>query len=182
MGYPTYFQGEFKLNKPLAKEHRAYLVKFGETRRTKHDARRTSRRPDPVREAAGLPVGPDGAYFVGGDGIVSPGQPHQPGQGCRRESTDIASINGPPNGQPTHWCGWVPNEDGTAIIWNENEKFFMYVEWLAYLIEAFLEPWGYVLNGVVGWRGGDWDDVGVIVVIENKVKAVNVVDLLPGLL
>ena len=48
----------------------------------------------------------------------------------------------------------------------------MYVEWLAYLIKRFLEPWGYVLNGGVGWRGGDWDDVGVIVVIENKVRAV----------
>lgn len=71
MGYTTEFRGEFKLNKPLARKHRAYLVRFGETRRTKRDARRTSRRPDPVREAAGLPVGPDGAYFVGGDGVVS---------------------------------------------------------------------------------------------------------------
>lgn len=160
MGYTTYFTGEFTLDRPLTIEHRTYLKTFSETRRMKRDASKTAEREDKVREAVGLPIGEDAAYFVGATADF--GQEH---------TSDIVNYNRPPTGQPGLWCKWEPNEEGTAILWNEAEKFYDYVEWLAYLIEHFLEPWGYKLNGVVEWSGEEDEDVGRIHVRDNKVAA-----------
>ena len=70
---------------------------------------------------------------------------------------------------PGAWCGWVPNEDGTAIVWNEQEKFYDYIEWIKYLIEVYLTPWGYVVNGSVYWYGEEGGDTGRIDVENNVV-------------
>jgi hypothetical protein len=67
MGYTTDFEGQFDLDKPLAPAHRVYLKAFEDSRRMVRDAEKTALRPDPVRDAVGLPVGPEGSYFVGGD-------------------------------------------------------------------------------------------------------------------
>lgn len=72
-------------------------------------------------------------------------------------------------GFPGFWCDWVPNEDGTTIEWNGGEKFYNYVEWLEHIIKHFIEPWGRKLNGVIEWRGEDWDDAGRIIVTDNKI-------------
>jgi hypothetical protein len=64
----------------------------------------------------------------------------------------------------------VPNDDGTAIVWDGGEKFYEYVDWIEYLINNFLQPWGYVLNGEVEWFGEDRDDRGLIVVDNNAVS------------
>lgn len=161
MGYTTDFTGSFELDRSLAPEHGAYLKRFATTRRMMRDASKTTQRSDPGREAAGLPVGPQGAYFVGAGGGY--GQEH---------SEDVLDYNSPPDGQPGLWCQWVPTDEGTAIVWDGNEKFYYYVEWLEYLIEHFLGPWGYKLNGQVTWRGEDFDDSGVLYVRDNRVKAV----------
>ena len=158
MGYTTDFFGEFELDRPLAEEHFAYLLKFNETRRMKRYEEIAAKMPDPVREAAGLPIGTDGAYFVGGSGWAG-----------QASDSSIVNYNQPPSGQPGLWCQWMPGEDGACIQWDEGEKFYDYVNWLEYLIEHFLRPWGYVLNGEVEWRGEDSDDVGTIVVKDNRV-------------
>ena len=173
VGYTTEFRGEFKLNKPLTPEHKAYLLKFSRTRRMKRDAEKTARRKDPVREAVGLPVGAEGAYFVGADGFR--GQEGLLEEEDWQEPPDIVSFNEPPAGQSGLWCHWIPNDDGIAIVWDRRERFHNYVEWLEYLIEHFLEPWGYVLNGEVEWRGEGSDDTGMIVVAENDVEILDVV-------
>jgi hypothetical protein len=49
------------------------------------------------------------------------------------------------------------------------EKFYYYTEWLQYLCDHFLAPWGYVLNGEVTWEGEDHSDVGLLKVVDNKV-------------
>src|SRR5205085_8197663 len=46
----------------LSKEHAAYLRAFAQTRRMRRGPQ-CGALPDPVREAVGLPVGPQGAYF-----------------------------------------------------------------------------------------------------------------------
>lgn len=160
MGYTTDFSGEFKLNKPLAPEHKAYLERFMNTRRMKRNATLTSKRPDPLRKATGLPIGEEGAYFVGAKGEY----------GQEWNSPDMINSNSPPNGQPGLWCQWMPNEEGTAIEWNGGEKFYRYIEWLKYLIKHFLKPWGYILNGRVTWQGESDDDVGVIIARGNAVR------------
>src|SRR5205823_1028208 len=137
-----------------------YLTKFSATRRMKRDAKIAEGFPDLVRRAVGLPIGKEGAYFVGALGAW--GMDHD---------ASVLDFNLPPWGQPGLWCKWAPDRGGRAIIWNGAEKFYSYVEWLEYLIKHFLKPWGYVLNGEVPWQGEDHEDRGVLVVTENAVKA-----------
>lgn len=159
MGYTTDFTGEFKLDRPLAPAHQAYLTKFNETRRMRRDPQIAAKLPDPVREAVELPLGPEGDFFVGGAGFMG-----QDGD------DSVVNHNSPPNSQPGLWCQWRPNDDGTAIVWDEGEKFYEYTEWLWYLIETFLKPWDYKLNGTVRWQGEDSNDRGAIVVKNNNIS------------
>jgi len=160
MGYTTDFIGSFNLDKPLAKNHLDYLVAFASTRRMARNPVLTNLLPDSIRLSAGLPVGIDGGFYVGGA---------ESNMGQER-TNDIINYNSPPNGQTSLWCQWVPNEDGTAIEWDNGEKFYSYIEWIEYLINNFLAPWGYKLNGEVIWQGEDTDDMGKIVIKNNKVK------------
>lgn len=158
MGYTTEFEGSFLLDKRLKKSHLKYLQKFSETRRMKRDARKLKSVPDLVREAVKLPIGKHGAFFVGGKGMA--GQEHD---------LSIIDYNIPPNGQPSLWCNWIPDENGKSIVWNEGDAFYCYIEWLQYLIDNFLLPWGYKLNGNVNWQGNDPIDKGAILVKENLI-------------
>ena len=144
MGYTTDFSGRFELDKPLAPKMKKFLTMFNETRRMKRN----------VDEAFGY----DGEFFVFGTG--SYGQDH--------DST-IVDFNQQPSTQPSLWCQWVPNEDGTAIEWDGGEKFYAYSEWLFYLITKILAPNGYTLNGTVIWQGEETGDVGKIHVVNNVV-------------
>jgi len=161
MGYTTEFTGSFAVTPALKPEHSAYLHNFSHTRRMLRDASIAERLSDPVRIAAQLPIGGGGAYFVGGTGL-----------GGEYEDQSVIDPNSPPPGQPELWCQWVPNEDGTAIEWDKDEKFYKYVEWLEYLIVHFLGPWGYTLDGKVAWSGEDINDHGQIYVCNNRVEAV----------
>lgn len=160
MGYSTDFEGEFKLDRPLKPEHTAYLLRFARTRRMKRKADETILLPDPVRAAADLPVGVDGEYFVGDEEDF--GQLHTP---------DIVDYDNPPATQPGLWCQWIPTDEGTEIVWDGNEKFYHYTEWLRYIITHFLARWGYTLNGEVLWYGEDRTDMGTIEVVDNVVTA-----------
>ncbi len=160
MGYSTDFTGQFKVTPTLKPEHAGYLATFSETRRMERDAKLAEKLHDPIREDVGLPVGTEGAYYVGDEGNSFGGHP------------SILDNNNPPKGQPGLWCNWIPTESGEAIEWNGGEKFYEYTKWLVYLIKHFLAPWGYVLNGNVEWQGEGSDDNGVIYVKDNKVEAV----------
>ena len=70
---------------------------------------------------------------------------------------------------PGVWCQWIPCDEGAGIEWDGVEKFYNYIEWLDYLIDHFLKPWGYVLNGEVEWQGEERNDLGRIVVRDNAV-------------
>jgi hypothetical protein len=158
MGYTTDFSGSFSLDKPLTDAHAAYLRKFAETRRMSRNAEIASKFPDPIREAAGLPIGEQGSYFVGGLGF------------CGQElDASVVNSNSEPPGQPSLWCQWVPTDDNDGIEWDGGEKFYNYTEWLKYIIEHFLKPWGYVLDGDVEWFGEEHDDRGMIMVENNNV-------------
>jgi hypothetical protein len=171
MGYTTDLFGAFKLDKPLKPEQVAYLLAFSGSRRIKRNAKLVKKFEDPLRVAVGLPIGDEGEYFVAG------------GSNPER-SRDIINYNDPPAGQPGLWCQWTPNQEnpdhhygshdydapeGTEIGWDGGEKFYYYVEWLKYIIEHFLKPWGYVLNGEVKWQGERRDDIGLIIVKDNVV-------------
>lgn len=146
----------------LTKEQAAYLRQFSRTRRMKRDPGIASTYPDPIREAVGLPIGDEAGYFVGGEGSF--GQAHD---------ASVQDYNRPPRSQPGLWCQWVPNDDGSAILWNGAEKFYSYVSWIRYLIVHFLAPWGYLLDGEVVWQGEEESDQGIIRIQENKVSEIS---------
>lgn len=159
MGYQTTFTGSFQTNKPLTRKHFEYLEEFANTRRMKHDSEKAEKLPDNKRRAVKLLVGEEGCYFVG--------------QGNTMSGGSIIDGNNPPKGQPGLWCQWKPieKEDGTTYLaWDGAEKFYDYIEWLEYLIEHFLAPWGYLLNGEVEWEGERSRDLGKIAVTDNVVK------------
>lgn len=146
MGYSTYFDGQFVLNKKLDSETYQFLVKLSETRRM----------------ARNLPeeYGVEGEFYVDGGGWA--GQDNE---------NNVIHYNDPPKTQPGLWCKWCPTEDGLGIEWNGREKFYNYVEWLQYLIEKVLKPRGYILRGDVYWQGETCYDAGCISVENNIVTA-----------
>lgn len=156
MGYTTTFEGIFHLNKRLFDVEVLYLLEFAKTRRMKRNVAQLANAPDPAREAVGLPVGEDGCYFVNE-------------KWDRDSETSIIDYNRPPRGQPGLWCQWMPTADGGGIEWDGGEKFYYYVEWLQYLINHFIGPWGYALSGEVQWQGESWGDRGYIAVDNNLI-------------
>lgn len=159
MGYTTDFDGSFDCTPALNEAQIAYLKQFAHTRRMDRNPDIAATLPDPLREAVGLPIGEDGEFFVGGGGSY--------GQGS---DASIRNSNSHPKSQPGLWCQWTPSEDGTQIEWDGGEKFYSYIEWIKYINEKFLKPWGIVLNGSVSWSGEDSGDVGVIVAKEGKIR------------
>lgn len=69
-------------------------------------------------------------------------------------------------------CHWVPNTDGTSIVWDGTQRFYDYYEWIKYIIEKFLVPWGIKCDGVVSCNGDDMFDFSKIVADDNKVARV----------
>jgi hypothetical protein len=163
MGYTTDFEGSFKISPAIKPEHEKYINTFSDTRRMARDAATTEKLEDPIRAAVGLPVGPQGAFFVGGAGYA----------GSDKSSwfliyDSVLDPNRPPEGQPGLWCQWVV--EGGELCWDGGEKFYEYVRWLKYLIENFFKPWGYTLDGEVEWFGEDRSDRGLINVTDNEVR------------
>lgn len=175
MGYTTSFMGAFGITPPLSAAHRDYLKELNNTRRMQRDPEKTKKYPDPLREAVGLPLGEEGEYYVGAnipgehwtangiqmDPLAGYGQVHSP---------DILDYNASPGEQPGLWLHWIPSDDGTQILWDEGEKFYEYTSWLTYLLERFLVPWGYKVNGTVEWQGEDQDDRGRMIVEDNVLR------------
>ena len=95
MGYTTDFEGEFAITPPLEAKHVAYLNKFAYTRRMARDATITATRPDPHRQAVGLPIGIEGCYYVGEGGFAGQGE----GDFCNTPA-DVTRSTTPPIGQP----------------------------------------------------------------------------------
>ena len=155
MGYSTEFEGTFKLDKPLKPRHMEYLEVFSDTSHVKFRIDGLAKLPDPLRRSVRLPIGDEGAYFLGITDEID---------------AFIMDRFQPPRGMPYGLCDWHPSRDGRAIEWNGREKFSHYVEWLAYLIEHFLKRWGYTLNGEVTWEGEDPTDSGIIVVRDNVIN------------
>ena len=161
MGYTTEFKGNFTLTPALTEAQVAYLNAFADSRRVQRDAEVCESITDTVRVAVGLPVGKEGGYCV---------YSAQDGNYGQNNDSSVINSNEPPEGQPGLWCKWVPNADGTELAWNKVEKFYDYVEWLNYINDHFLKPWGIVMDGAVKWQGEEMDDRGKIEVKEGVIN------------
>lgn len=158
MGYDTIFEGQFVLDRPLAKNHHEYLNNFARVRHMKRDASKLPR--DPVREAVGLPPGHEGEFYVADESLNGE---HDP-------TNSILDHSFPPSTQPGLWCGFVPNEEGTAIVWDQGEKFYCYIGWIKYIVKNFIKPWGYNLTGNITWQGEERKDHGTIKIENNEIE------------
>ena len=159
MGYTTEFYGSLTFNKPVIDELKKYINKFSETRRMARDPEKIKLNyPNWKEECFNGELGNEGEYFVGGKGFM----------GQDRDDS-IINYNYPPIKQPGLWCQWIINGDD-ELVWDEGEKFYNYIEWLAYLISNFFEPLDYVLNGEIEFQGEDMEDFGTIVVTDNYIN------------
>jgi hypothetical protein len=77
-----------------------------------------------------------------------------------------------PPGCPDAYNQWEPTKDGAGIQWNGGEKFYKWEAWLRFIVDTYLKPWGYVLNGRVPWSGEDVTDTGTLIVEANVVTKV----------
>lgn len=143
MGYTTDFSGEFAIIPTLKPEDKLFLEKLAATRRVKRNL--------------GNAYGIDGEFYVEAGGYAG-----------QDDDLNIVDYNSPPASQPSLWLQWVPNEEGTAMQWDGNEKFYNYIEWISYLINNIFKPRGYTLNGEVDWHGEDSTDFGTIRIKNNK--------------
>ena len=80
-----------------------------------------------------------------------------------------AEYTDTPETIPDGYNQWTPNEEGTEIQWNGEEKFYEYIHWLRWLIKHYLKPRGLVLNGEIRWQGEEVGDIGAILAEENKI-------------
>ncbi len=154
----------------MSDAQRQYLLAFGNSRRVARNAKALRTVADPLREAVGLPLGPEGCYFIG-TATDARGESHH---------ESIVDGNRPPNDQPGLWCQWVPDENGSSLQWDGHEKFHNFAEWLEYAIEHFFKPWGCVVNGRVEWQGGDEADRGVLVARNNTVDVLGAIVVYEG--
>ena len=157
------FTGKFEINKPLTEVHKRYLSAFSSTRRVARNEETVKKLKDSIREAANLPIGPQGEYFVGAI-FGSEDLEHK----------SIISYNIPPNRQPSLWCQWGPSDDGKYIVWDSWVNEHYCYEWIQYLINNFIDPWGYKLNGTSKWIDTiDQSNSGKISIVNNKVEVAN---------
>ena len=116
-----------------------------------------------------------GPYYVDGSGFMG-----------QNNDADVRNHNGPPDEQPGLWCKWGPTEDGTAIEWNGDEKFYDSPEWMAYIVKHFFGanpvakselPFlqGHTLNGTISAQGEEPDDMWLLHVKDNKVSTEDLV-------
>ena len=112
----------------------------------------------------------NGPYFVDGEGAW--------GQGNGPDA--VYNHNNPHPSQPGLWCKWAPTEDGTALEWNEHEKFYDSAEWMQYLMDHFVGytpaakaelPFlqGHTCNGTISAQGEDPGDSWLLAVKDNQV-------------
>jgi len=182
MGYTTDFSGQFSVDPPLDQSQIDYLTQFATTRHMARYEALTEFLPDPARLSVGLPVGFEGSYYVGAeenDGSVIDYN-HAPGEERNRFSNTNPIIPANHLGQPGLWCQWVPTDDGAFIEWDGGEKFYDSTEWIRYIVDHFLSPWGRTLSGAVDWQGEDSDDRGTIYAVDGVIHAVNDVITKPG--
>jgi hypothetical protein len=87
------------------------------------------------------------------------------------EAKELLEFNEEPErikdaGKLTGYMQWVPSETLDAIVWDQQEKFYDYEEWMAWLLR-WLDARGIQANGVLDWRGEDSSDIGRIIVKDS---------------
>lgn len=81
---------------------------------------------------------------------------------------------------PGHWNLFDISEDRAAILPDEDESSHGLRLCLMLLVDHYLAPLGYLLNGEVSWDADDANDRGCIFIKDNLIEDVDDVIVTPG--
>lgn len=87
------------------------------------------------------------------------------------EAKELLEFNEEPDlikdaGKLTGYMQWVPSESLDAIVWDQQEKFYDYEQWMAWLLR-WLADRDIKADGQLDWRGEDSSDIGRIIVVDS---------------
>lgn len=85
------------------------------------------------------------------------------------------STGGCAPGMPGIHCPFYVTEDGKFI---ESVECYDdgYLTWIQHIVNKFLTPWGYSLNGEMVWDGDEPDDSGTLTVTNNVVTSISITE------
>jgi len=67
------------------------------------------------------------------------------------------------------YCPWEAGSGGRSIVPSEHECPRDFEEWITWIVEKFLAPYGTIVNGEVTWYGEEAPDCGKIRIVDNKI-------------
>jgi hypothetical protein len=172
MGYDVDYIGHFDLNKQLTDEHAQFIKDFA---RTRHYLRAWKPEEengiwwvDPEDKYSPVWNDPEFLEFLNTTKIKNLEKARSEYTTKRWGCIDYNKTN---TGMPDLWCQWIPTDNNWCIIWDGGEKFYKGIKWLEFIIENYLKPWGYVLNGnvLVKDYGNNESGDGQLIVEDNKI-------------
>ena len=88
------------------------------------------------------------------------------------EASVILEANDDPDSiqgeHPRSYMQWVPTQSLDHIVYDGNEKFYEYVDWMKWLVN-YLKGIGITADGEIDWSGDQAGDTGTIVVANSEV-------------
>lgn len=180
MGYTTEFKGRFEFDHKLSKAEADYINLFSRTRHMLRDPEKIKgifKNWETENSFLG-DLGPDAIYFVKDNfeeekeitEALDPSKKLRFYQLYSDPRMPIKDYNDTPDRIPGLWCQWIVSDDHKHLEWDQGEKFYCYIDWLAFLIEHFFNKMDVKLNGTVLWEGEDRSDNGYIELKDSKIK------------
>lgn len=155
MGYDTNFDGSIDIQPALSKELTDYIRQFSNIRHFKRDISKIHE----LNGGLGLSFclngnpGEDGCFYIGND-----------------LKTDLVSVsNDEVLDGLSYWCDFTVKPDGTKILWTQAGKTRCGLEWVTFMINHLIAPFGHVCNGKFECQGDNFDDKWEICVENNEV-------------
>jgi len=139
-----YFQGAFSLTPALSKAQASYLQAFLAVQHGFWPIEYVQQQSDSLREAVGLPLGEDAAFYVGhfSNGLKG-----------RHPFIDKHTTTCPGPGDQPHCgnCPWELSTDNSQLVPDKKKLATMPLKWLGWLVSHLLTPWKINVTGVASY-------------------------------
>ena len=156
-----YFQGAFQLSPALSAAQITYVQAFLSVQHGFWPLQYVQQQPDALREAVGLPLGEDAAFFVG-----------HSSNGLKGRNPFIDKHNmspAGPGGQPhCGSCPWQLSDDGTQILPDKKILAAMPLKWLGWLVTKLFSHWNIDIRGVASYDDPCTSQEGKVVAENNQ--------------
>lgn len=139
-----YFQGSFNLTPGLSEAQASYLQAFLAVQHGFWPSEYVQQQADPLREAVGLPLGEDAAFYVGhySNGL----------KGRHPFINKHITISPGPGDQPHCGnCPWQLSPDSSKLVPDKKKLAAMPLKWLGWLVSNILTTWKINVTGVASY-------------------------------